>query len=196
MRPFEDPEDVCQEVIVQVWRRRRAGTEVRSAFGFARKLAHDRSVDARRRPELEIVEVPDLEEFEIDRSELGPDVQAAEREEIAHLVEVVEEKLAPRHRAVLELRSEGFKEAEIASRLRLSERQVGRVLDEAPEKLAPACEILAARGRCGMLALAIEDVARGRIGPESARWGPAQRHLASCSQCRKRLTMIKEDVAA
>jgi DNA-binding NarL/FixJ family response regulator len=63
------------------------------------------------------------------------------------LVEVVEERLAPRHRAVLELRSAGFKEVEIATRLGLSERQVGPVLDEAPKKLGPACEILAARGR-------------------------------------------------
>ena len=196
MRRFEDPEDVCQEVIVQVWCRRRAGTEMRSALGFARKLAHDRSVDVRRRPELEIVDLPELDELEIDRSELGPDVQVAECEEIAHLVEVVEERLAPRHRAVLELRSAGFKEAEIATRLGLSERQVGRVLDEAPERLGPACEVLAARGRCAMLALTIEDVARGRIGPESPRWGPAHRHLASCSQCCKRLTMIKQGVAA
>jgi len=57
MRRFEAPEDVCQEVILQVWHRRRAGTEVRSALGFARKLAHDRSVDVRRRPELEIVDL-------------------------------------------------------------------------------------------------------------------------------------------
>ena len=196
MRRFEDPEDVCQEVIVQVWHRRCAGTEVRSALGFARKLAHDRSVDVQRKPELEIVDLPELDELESDRSELDPYTQVAECEEIAHLVEVVEEKLAPRQRAVLELRSAGFKEAEIASRLRLSQRQVGRVLDEAPEKLGPACEILAARGRCAMLALTIEDVALGRIGPASPRWGPAQRHLASCSQCCKRLTMIKESLAA
>jgi hypothetical protein len=142
------------------------------------------------------VDLPELDELETDRSELGPDAQVAEREEIAHLVEVVEERLIPRHRAVLELRSAGFKEAEIANRLGLSERQVGRVLDEAPEKLGPACEILAARGRCAMLALTIEDVALGRIGPESPRWRPAQRHLASCSQCCKRLTMIKERLAA
>jgi DNA-directed RNA polymerase specialized sigma24 family protein len=72
MRRFEDPEDVCQEVILQVWRRRCAGTEVRSSLGFARKLAHDRSVDVRRRPELEIVDLPELDELEIDRSEPGP----------------------------------------------------------------------------------------------------------------------------
>jgi hypothetical protein len=97
---------------------------------------------------------------------------------------------------VLELRSEGLKESEIARRLGLSERQVGRVLDETPEKLAPAREILSVRGRCGMLALTIEDLALGRIGPESPRWSPAQRHLACCSQCRKRLTLINNGVAA
>jgi len=195
-RRYEDPEDVCQEVLLEWWQRSSGGMEVRSPLGFARRLAHDRSVDSWRRRELQIVEVPELDALEGDRSEPGPEAQVAEREEATHIAEVVEEKLGVRERGVCVLRSAGFKESEIASRLGLSERQVGRALDQARAKLRPACEVLAERGRCRMLALAIEDLACGRIGPESPRWASAQRHLASCPWCPKRLVMIKESVAA
>jgi len=187
IRNVEDAEDLCQEVLLVYHRKLAAGVEVRSCWGLMRRIAHDLAVDARAKPALELVELGQAAELGVDPEY---DVVVADREEAGDLFEVAMEVLTPEERNVAASAKLRVGRARIAKRLGVSERKVKRVAERGSAKLRSAIGTLGERGLCAMRALAIEDCAEGRIGPDNPRWALAQRHLARCSRCRGRFTRL------
>jgi RNA polymerase sigma factor (sigma-70 family) len=194
-RSYEDADDVCQDVWLDVCRRTAAGTEIHSLAGFARKIAHDRVIDGRN--DARAVELVDLSELE---EQLGfdPELDAAAgaREGFRDQLETLVDSLGPTGGKIVVLRALGLSRAEVAERLGVSERHVKRTLEDCEGKAAAGRATLRARGRCAMLPLALEDLAAGRLAPQSDRWASVHRHLVRCTTCRTTLRAMKHGGAA
>jgi RNA polymerase sigma factor (sigma-70 family) len=194
-RSYEDADDVCQDVWLDVCRRTAAGTEIHSLVGFARKVAHDRVIDARNRARaVELVDVTEL----TDQLGVDPELERSlmAREAFRDQLEVVIESLGPTGAKVVVLRALGLSRAEVAERLGVSERRVKRTLEDPEGKAAAGREMLRARGRCAMLTLALRDLAVGRLSTESDRWASVHAHLGRCPTCRVTLTRIRDAAGA
>jgi RNA polymerase sigma factor (sigma-70 family) len=185
---YEDEEDLCQEALLAVCRRRAADGTVQSGFGLARKALHDLEVDRLRKKRIQTVELSEASEIGVDPN-FGSMV--ARSQEVLGIHELLTESLDARERHALLLSAAGMRRREVAEQLDLQETQVKRLLGRARGKLRPRAETLAAYGRCRMLTLTIADIAEGSIAPDSPRGIVGYRHLALCPSCRRAAAISK-----
>lgn len=185
---YEDEEDLCQEALLAVCRRRAADGGVQSCLGLARKALHDLEVDRIRKKCIQTVELSEA-------TEIGDDPNfgsiVARCQEVLGIHELLTESLDVRERQALLLSAGGMHRREVAEVLELNEPQVKRMLGRAREKLCLRAETLAAYGRCRMLTLTIADIADGTVAPDSARGAAGYRHLALCPTCRRSAAIRK-----
>ncbi len=130
-------EDAAQEAFVRLTSQSLPENEVRPwLFTVSTNLIRDRARKAKRhrrlRPRVPTPDAPD-----------SPDISVARRERIARVREALEE-LAERDRAMLLMREEGFKYAEIARTVDVAPGSVGTLLARAARRFEKAYTALSA----------------------------------------------------
>lgn len=132
-------EEIVQDVMLELWRRREALEVTESVRGYLLQATRNRSLNALRHRAIEKRSEPQL----IEGTARGTPTDSAAREsEIAAALQGAISELPDRCRQVFELsRVEGLKYAEIATRLGISvktvEVQMGKALRILRERLRP-----------------------------------------------------------
>ncbi len=168
-----DAEDVLQDVFVRAYSGLRADDRPMAARAWLYRVAHNRCVDALRRPAPIPVELSELETSDLQ----DPLVEASRREDLARLVTDLR-RLPEQQRSALLMRElEGLRYAELAQALDCSLAAVKSLLVRARMGLAEAVE--ARDASCadvrGYLAESCERGVR-----DSAH---ARRHMRDCDGC-------------
>ncbi len=168
-----DAEDVLQDVFVRAYSGLRADDRPMAARAWLYRVAHNRCVDALRRPAPIPVELSELETSDLQ----DPLVEASRREDLARLVTDLR-RLPDQQRSALLMRElEGLRYAELAQALDCSLAAVKSLLVRARMGLAEAVE--ARDASCAdVRAKLAESCERGVRDSAHAR-----RHMRDCDGC-------------
>ena len=172
--PRSDAEDVLQDVFARAYVALRADARPMAARAWLYRVAHNRCVDALRRPAPLPAELPDVEASDLH----DPLTQAARREDLTLLVTDLG-RLPEQQRSALLMRElEGLSYADLAAAL---------------DCTLPAVKSLLVRARMGLAESACaRDTACAEIRSDLARScddgrrasALARRHLRDCTGCR------------
>ena len=139
LRDRAPAEEIAQEVMLELWRRREALDVTESVRGYLLQATRNRSLNALRHRAIERRSEPQLA---AGVSRLPPTDAAVREREIEVAIHAAMDNLPDRCRQIFELsRIEGLKYAEIAARLGISvktvEVQMGKALRILRERLRP-----------------------------------------------------------
>lgn len=162
--------------------------------GFLTLVAYRRAVDhLRRHPDRrhEMLEVGTVRSADGDVIEHLDD-----RRRVREFLEGLEELTVRERVAAVLCYVHGYRRADAARMMGLSERRFKKVMDRASKTISVIAADIDAGTRCGRYASRNTAYALGLLDPSGHRYALTRRHLCSCSPCRADVRRIAQAAAA
>jgi RNA polymerase sigma factor (sigma-70 family) len=119
-----------------------------------------------------------------------------DRRRLRELFDAMADELTPRERAaVLLCYVHGYRRADAARAMGLSERRFKKIMDAASRQVRTIADEIDAGTRCGRYASRNAAYALGLLDPGGHRYASTRRHLCACPACRADVRRIAQEAA-